>query len=60
MKTRAKIAITLELDPDEFYMPADGDPTEELTDIFNELLEHVDGANVRSLRLKCTGKDYNA
>ena len=58
MKTRAKISITLELDPDEFYMPIDGDPTEELTDIFTELLEYVDGANVKSLRLKCTGKDY--
>ena len=35
-KTKARITITLELDPEEFMMPIDGDPTEELTDMFEE------------------------
>jgi len=54
-KTRAKIAVTLELDPDGFCMPTDGDPTEDLTDMFTELLNYIDGAIVKSLKIKCSG-----
>ena len=40
MKARAN--IFLEIDPEEFLMPVDGDPTEELTDMLHELLENLD------------------
>ncbi len=59
MKTRAKITVTLELDPEDFCMPIDGDPTEELTDMFTELLEHIDGAVVKNLKIKCSGGALN-
>ena len=54
-KTRARVSITLELDPEEFMMPVDGDPTEELTDMFEELVEHLMGTKLIGLKIKCTG-----
>jgi hypothetical protein len=36
-------------------MPIDGDPTEDLTDMFTELLEYIDGAIVKNLKIKCSG-----
>ena len=54
-KTRARISITLELDPEEFPMPVDGDPTEELTEMFEELVEHLTGTKLTGLKIKCTG-----
>jgi hypothetical protein len=36
-------------------MPTDGDPTEDLTDMFTELLDYIDGAIVKSLKIKCSG-----
>ena len=49
-KTKARISITLELDPEEFLMPVDGDPTEELTDMFEELIQHLMGTTLVNLR----------
>ena len=54
-KTRARVSITLELDPEEFMMPVDGDPTEELTDMFEELVQHIMGTRLVNLKIKCTG-----
>ena len=50
MKIRARITATLSLDPEEFCMPVDGDPTEELTDMVTDLLEYIDGAILKILR----------
>ena len=55
MKIRARITATLSLDPEEFCMPVDGDPTEELTDMVTDLLEYIDGAILKNLRIKCSG-----
>ena len=55
MKTKARISIFVELDPDDFPMPVDGDPTEELTDMVVELLDHLDGVTPRNLTVKCSG-----
>ena len=54
-KTRARVSITLELDPEEFMMPVDGDPTEELTDMFEELVQHIMGTSLINIKIKCTG-----
>ncbi len=58
-KTKARISITLELDPEEFMMPIDGDPTEELTDMFEELVQHPMGTTLVNLKIKCTGGQLN-
>ena len=55
MKTKARISIFVELDPDEFPMPVDGDPTEELTDMVEELLDHLDGVVPLNITIKCSG-----
>lgn len=58
-KTRARVSITLELDSEEFMMPIDGDPTEELTEMFEELLQHLMGTRLVNLKIKCTGGQLN-
>ena len=58
-KTKARISITLELDPEEFMMPIDGDPTEELTDMFEELVQHLMGTTLVNLKIKCTVGQLN-
>ena len=54
-KTKARISIFVELDPEEFPMPVDGDPTEELTSMVEELIDHLDGVVSRNLTVKCSG-----
>ena len=43
----------------ERYMPVDGDPTEELEDMIEELVDHLDGTNLVRLNVKCTGGQLN-
>ena len=50
-KTKARVSITLELDPEEFMMPVDGDPTEELTDMFEELVQHIMGTSLINIKI---------
>ena len=54
MNRRAKVSLTLELAPDEFLMPVDGDPTEELTVMIEEVVEHLIGTKLINLKIKCT------
>ena len=58
-KSKARVSITLELDPEEFMMPVDGDPTEELTEMFEELIQHLMGTRLVNLKIKCTGGQLN-
>jgi len=55
MIMRARANIFLEIDPGEFFMPVDGDPTNELVDMLHELLENLDGAKILTLKVRCTG-----
>ena len=55
MTVKARVSIFLQLDEDEFPMPVDGDPTEELEDMLSEVLEHIDGTQILNLKVKCTG-----
>ena len=59
MAVKARIVMQLELDADEFPMPVDGDPTEELEDMLEELVGHLDGTNLVRLNIKCTGGQLN-
>ena len=54
-KTKARISIFVELDTEEFPMPVDGDPTEELTSMVEELIDHLDGVVPLNLTVKCSG-----
>jgi len=55
MKVRARVSMLLELDAEEFPMPVDGDPTEELEEMMEELVDHLDGTRLVRLNIKCTG-----
>ena len=54
-KLRAKVNLLLEIDQEEFPMPVDGDPTEELEDMLEEVIDHLDGTKLKRLSIKCTG-----
>ena len=55
MKVRARVSMLLELDAEEFPMPVDGDPTEELEEMIEEVVDHLDGTRLVRLNIKCTG-----
>ena len=51
--------MLLEISSDEFPMPVDGDPTEELQDMIEELADHLYGTKLVRLNIKCTGGQLN-
>ena len=51
--------MVLEVSAEEFPMPVDGDPTEELRDMLEELVDHLDGTTLVRLNIKCTGGQLN-
>ena len=59
MSVKARVSMVLEISEEEFPMPVDGDPTEELEDMLEELVDHLDGTNLVRLNVKCTGGQLN-
>ena len=59
MVVKARVSMILEISEEEFPMPVDGDPTEELEDMIEELADHLDGAKLVRLNIKCTGGQLN-
>tara|TARA_R110002012_G_scaffold259837_1_gene441449 strand:- start:203 stop:385 length:183 start_codon:yes stop_codon:yes gene_type:complete len=55
MQVKARVSMLLELDAEDFPMPVDGDPTEELEEMMEELVDHLDGTRLVRLNIKCTG-----
>jgi len=55
MIVKARVNMLLEISSDEFPMPVDGDPTEELEDMIEELADHLYGTKLVRLNIKCTG-----
>ena len=55
MRVKAKVNMFLEINDDEFPMPVDGDPTDELKDMIEELVDHLDGTYLLRMNVKCTG-----
>jgi|TARA_R110000744_G_scaffold239656_4_gene357041 hypothetical protein len=59
MGLKARVNMILDISEEEFPMPVDGDPTEELEDMLEELVDHLDGTNLVRLNVKCTGGQLN-
>jgi len=59
MQVKARVSMLLELDAEDFPMPVDGDPTEELEEMMEELVDHLDGTRLVRLTIKCTGGQTN-
>jgi len=47
---RVKVFITIEIDPEEYPVPADEDVGAEIEDGLREYFYDVDGANIRHIR----------
>ena len=59
MQVKARVSMLLELDAEDFPMPVDGDPTEELEEMMEELVDQLAGTSLVRLTIKCTGGQTN-
>ena len=50
-KRVVKVQLTLDLDKDEYPVPADGDPSEELQEALEEFIYDIDGLKVKNIRI---------
>ena len=46
-----KVYLTLDLDKDEYPVPADGDPSEEIQEALEEFIYDIDGLKVKNIRI---------
>ncbi len=46
-----KVYLTLDLDKDEYPVPADGDPSEERQQALEEFIYDLDGQKVKNIRI---------
>ena len=46
-----KVYLTLHLDKDEYPVPADGDPSEEIQQALEEFIYDIDGLKVKHIRI---------
>ena len=50
MMIRVKVYATLQVDPEEYPMPADGDVAIEIEDALEEYLYEIEGINVKVIK----------
>ena len=50
-----KVYLTLDLDKDEYPVPADGDPSEEIQQASEEFIYDIDGLKVKNIRITLEG-----
>ncbi len=48
---RVKIYLALELDPEEYPMPADENPTEEIQDSLEDYLHELPGMEIKHMKI---------
>lgn len=53
---RARVAIILDIDKEEFPMPVDGNPSEELEDALQEVLDEVYGTRIVGMKVNIKGE----
>ena len=46
-----KVYLTLNLDKDDYPVPADGDPSEEIQQALEEFIYDIDGLKVKHIRI---------
>ena len=46
-----KIYITLNVDKDDYPVPADGDPSEEIQQALEEFIYDIDGLKIKNMRI---------
>jgi hypothetical protein len=48
---KVKILLTLEVDPEDYPIPSDGDVTEDFEDYMNELFHDLEGVKVKHMKV---------
>jgi len=48
---KVKIMLTLQIDPEDYPVPSDGDVTEDFEDYMNELFHDLEGVTVKNMRI---------
>jgi hypothetical protein len=48
---RVKVFITLKLDPEEYVMPADENPSEELEEQIVDLMHEIEGVEIKNIKI---------
>ena len=51
MMIKVKIMLTLEVDPEDYPIPSDGDVTEDFEDYMNELFHDLEGVKVKHMKV---------
>jgi len=51
MMIRVKIMITLNVDPEEYPIPSDGDVTEDFEDYTRELYHDLEGVKIKHMKV---------
>mgnify|MGYP003130750138 CR=1 FL=1 len=46
-----KVYLTLKLDKDDYPVPADGDPSQEIQQALEEFIYDIDGLKVKNIRV---------
>ena len=46
-----KIYLTLDVDKDEYPIPADGDPSEEIQEAVEEFVHDIDGLKIKNIKV---------
>ena len=46
-----KIFLTLDLDEEDYPIPADGDPTEEIQEAVEEFIHDIDGLKIKNIKV---------
>ena len=46
-----KVFLTLDIDKDEYPIPADGDPSEEIQQALEEFIYDIDGLKIKNMRI---------
>ena len=47
---RVKMFITIDIDPEEYPVPSDGNVSQEIEDTIQDVLYDIGGANIRNIR----------
>jgi DNA-directed RNA polymerase subunit E'/Rpb7 len=53
---RVRISVTVDVDPEEFPMPADGYIAEEIEDLFTGMIYDMEGLKLRYVNAKMENK----
>jgi len=56
---KVKILITLEVDPEDYPVPADGNVEEDFTGYMQELIHDVEGVKIKNLKITTTEDIYD-